>query len=416
MEIAVIGLNHITAPAEIREKAAFTDVKKIEALNLLLDKGIEEIVLLSTCNRSEVYIACAKERLERNIEIVKQLYNSFLKVENIDRYVYEKQGKDSAYHLYRVASGLDSIVIGEDQILGQVKAAHAFSMNLGTTKKTLNRLFREAVSTSKKIKTELKISENKLSVSSIGVRFIKEKLGSYEGKNIFIIGLGEMGRLALNYILEEPVGKIYMANRNHQKVVDISKEFPQVIPVDYKDRYEVLKDTDVLITATSSPHTLIKSENLGERESELFIMDLAIPRDVDLNVGDISNVHLYNVDNLKTISAFNERTREELAEAAKGIIKSDIEDFINWLSSSKVDPVIKSLKEKCEIIEADTLAYISRRIELDKRDAKIIEKMLESALKRLLREPILKLKAIEDNSKRELYIDVLEDLFDINFE
>jgi glutamyl-tRNA reductase len=212
------------------------------------------------------------------------------------------------------------------------------------------------------------------------------------------------------------VGKIYMANRNHQKVVDISKEFPQVIPVDYKDRYEVLKDTDVLITATSSPHTLIKSENLGERERELFIMDLAIPRDVDLNVGDISNVHLYNVDDLKTISAFNERTREELAEAAKDIIKSDVEDFINWLSTSKVDPVIKSLKEKCEIIEADTLAYISRRIELDKRDAKIIEKMLESALKRLLREPILKLKAIEDNSKRELYIDVLEDLFDINFE
>jgi Glutamyl-tRNA reductase len=171
-----------------------------------------------------------------------------------------------------------------------------------------------------------------------------------------------MGRLALDYIMEEPVGKVYMANRNHEKVVDLSKEFPKVIPVDYKERYEILQDVDVLITATSSPHVIIKYDEIKSRNRELYIMDMAIPRDVEPRVGEIPNIHLYNVDDLQSISRNNERLREELSKRAEDIIEKDIEDFKIWLSYINIHPVIKSLKDKCKIIEEDTLDYIYKKL------------------------------------------------------
>lgn len=414
MEIAVVGLNHKTAPAEVREKVAYTDTKKIEVINSLLDGGLEEIVLLSTCNRSEFYIAVNENKISEAINSIELCFMTYLAEEDCHKYIYVKRGQEAMQHLYKVAAGLDSIVLGEDQILGQVKDAHEFALKIGSSKKVLNKFFREAVYTAKKIKTELKISEQPLSISSIAVKFIKEKLGSYKDTSVFIIGLGKMGRLALNYILNEKPQKVFMANRNHEKVVDISKEYPEVVPIEYKNRYEILGEVDVLITATSSPHTIIRAENVRVRDKNLYIMDLAIPRDVDEKAGEIKGVHLFNVDNLKSISKYNEGLRVELSEKAMQIIKEDINEFKEWLASVHIDPVIKSLKEKCSIIEKDTLEYIYSKVELDRRDKKIVEKMLGSALKRLIREPILKLKDIEEHSKRELYAKVLEELFNID--
>ena len=413
MEIAVIGLNHKTAPTEIREKVAFADTKKIEIINTLLDSGIDEVILLSTCNRTEFYISVSEKKILEAVNKVLCCYEEYLGREQRG-YLYVKRSEEAIYHLYKVAAGLDSIVLGEDQILGQVKDAQELALNIGSSKKVLNKFFREAVYTAKKIKTELKISEHPLSVSSIGVKFIKEKIKGFHGKNVFIIGLGKMGRLALKYIMDESPNKIYMANRNHQKVIDLSAECPQVEPVDYKDRYRILEEADILITATSSPHTIIKAEEVSARRKSLYILDLAIPRDVDTRVSELKEVHLYNVDDLKSISDYNERLRNELSERAYEIIKADITNFRTWLSSVHIDPVIKSLKDKCSIIEEDTLQYIFGKVELDGRDRKVVEKMIGSALKRLIREPILKLKEIEDGSKRELYAKVLEELFNID--
>ncbi|MDP4089881.1 MAG: glutamyl-tRNA reductase, partial [Bacillota bacterium] len=368
------------------------------------------------CNRSEIYIAAPEEKLEQQVEVVREQYEGLLEEAARDKYLYIKIGHDAVYHLYKVAAGLDSIILGEDQILGQVKDAHGFALELGSSKKVLNKFFREAATTAKKIKTELKISENPISISSIGVKFIKDKIGSYKCKNILIVGLGKMGRLALNYILEEEADKIYMANRNHQKVVDISREYPSVIPVDYKDRYEILEEADVLITATSSPHTIIKEEMIGRRAKELYIMDLALPRDVEEAVGKLPKVHLYNVDDLQAISGSNERLRSELSKKAEAVVNSDVEEFEGWLSAIQADTVIRSLKEKCSIIEKDTMEYIDKKLELDSRDKKLVEKMLSSALKRLIREPVLRLKEIEDSEKRALYMKVVEDLFDMELD
>lgn len=409
MEFAVIGLNHHTAPAQIREKAAFTDMEKLNIISYLLDKGIDEVVVLSTCNRSEIYIAGNSDK----IYIVKNYYNKILDIEDSDKFIYIKMSEEAIYHLYYVAAGLDSIVIGEDQILGQVKEAHLLAMSLGSSKKLLNKIFREAVSTAKNIKSELKISERPLSVSYIGVKFLKEKLNSLEGKKVFIVGLGKMGRLALTYVLEEKVDKVYVAYRNRQKILDLLEEYPEIEAVNYKDRYKILKNVDILITATSSPHLIIRANEMEELNKELYIIDMAIPRDVDIEVGKIEKVHLFNIDDLKAISESNEKMREELSEKAKEMIKSDVEDLKVWFNHLSVEPVIKSLKEKCDIIQQDTLDYLFRKLDLDNRDKKIIEKMLNSALKRLIREPILRRKNIEDNTKRKQYSKVLEELFQI---
>lgn len=413
MNFAVVGLNHDTATIDIREKVAFTDNKRIEGINRILDLGIDEVVILSTCNRSEIYISTYNGKINEKIEEIKNFYSEFFSVDDIEKYLYSKKNEDAVIHLFKVTSGLNSIVLGEDQILGQVKDSHEFSMEIGGSSKVFNKLFREAVSTSKKIKNTLKISEHPLSISYIGIKFLKNKLGSFKNKNALIIGLGKMGKLTLKYLLEEDLDNIYMINRNHKKVVDLCKEYSKVKPVDYYDRYEILKDIDILITATNSPHVIINKDEIKDIKKSLTILDLAIPKDVDKNVSDIENITLYDIDDLKDISIDNENKRIELSSKAEIIIKEDINEFYNWLKNTKIDPIIKYFNNKCESIHNDTLEYILRKIDLDNRDEKILSNMINSALKRIIRNPILKLKEIDDEEKREKYIEVLKELFEI---
>lgn len=413
MEVAVVGVNHKLAPIEIREKVAFSEAKKIEATDYFLNNGISEVVILSTCNRSEIYFATQDLKLEEAIALVKNFYSEFFKIENIKPFLFELSGRFGIEHLYKVSAGLDSIVLGEDQILGQVSEAHLFSMEFGASKKLFNKLFREAVTTAKEIKQSTRISEIPLSISYIGVKYLKQQMGTLEGKKALIVGLGEMGKLAFRHLLEEGIEKVYMCNRNHDKVYDLSKEFPEIIPIDYKERYECLSSVDILMTATSSPHTVIKKSEINAKKPLLYMMDLALPRDIDPKVKELEGVKLYDIDDLTKISMENEQKRQELAKTAMFMIDEKIEEFINWSVSIKVDPVIKSLNKRCQEIEEDTLNYIYRKLDLGNREKKILEKMLSSALSRVIREPILKLKSIDEDKKREAYIELMGELFEL---
>lgn len=411
MDVAVIGVNHNTAPIRIREKVSFTDTKKIEGINYLLDHGIKEVVILSTCNRSEIYIH--GDNIESKIHVLKAFYEDFFDAKGIKEFLFDKMGKDALIHLYNVSSGLDSIVLGEDQILGQVKDSHQFSMELGASGKILNKLFREAITTAKDIKSSTKISEHPLSISYIGVKFLKNKLETLENKNVLIIGVGKMSKLTLNHLQEEKVNKIYLANRNYYKCLELKKEYKNLIPIEYENRYDILGDVDIVISATASPHTVLKTENMPNINKPLFIMDIALPRDVEESINELANIYVYDIDDLKKISNENDRKRREIAMTATDIIDDNITEFIDWMKTIKVDPTIKSLNERCLDIEKDTLDYIYRKVSLNKKEEKIMEKMLSSALKRLIREPITKLKEIKDEGKRDEYIKVIEDLFDL---
>ncbi len=411
MNIGVIGINHNLAPINVREKVSFTDVQKIETINFLLDNEVEEVVILSTCNRSEIYIQ--GNDIQHKLNIVSKFYMEIFKLENIDNYMFLKFGEEAIIHLFKVTSGLDSIVVGEDQILGQVKDAHEFSMQLGASKKIFNKLFREAITTAKEIKHSTKISQQPLSISYIGLKFLKDKIGKIEGKNALIVGAGKMNKLTIKYLQEEKIGTIYLSNRNHGKVKEIEKDYKNIIPIKYEDRYKVINDVDIVISATSSPHVVIKKEDMPKITRKICMMDIALPRDIDPNINEIENIEVYDIDNLKEIHENNNKKRKKLATKGYEIILEKIEDFEKWLSSAKIDPTIESLNEKCLQIREDTLEYIFRKVELDKRDKKIIDKMLTSALKRLVREPIKNLKQIKDDGKREEYIKLIEELFEL---
>ena len=413
MNIGVVGVNHSLAPINVREAVSFTDTKKIEAINILLDSEIDEIVILSTCNRSEIYIS--GENIQQKVDEVANFYKDYFGVKDIEQYLFKKTNLEAIQHLFDVTAGLDSLVVGEDQILGQVKDAHEFCMKLGATKKVFNKLFRDAVTTSKEIKTITKISQQPLSISYIGVKLLKEKMGTLEGKNALIVGLGKMNLLTLNHLEEENVKNIYIANRNIEKTKEIENKFDNIIPIEYSDRHKIIqeKSIDIVISATSSPHLVIKYDDMPKLDKKIYIMDIALPRDIDTKLKELNYVELYDIDDLKEIHDKNDIKRNELAQKAQEIIKIKIDEFTEWLDLTFIDPTIQSLNSKCIEIKEDTLEYIFRKIDLNQREQKIIDKMLGSALKRVIREPIINLKQVKNKGQREEYIKVIEDLFEI---
>lgn len=411
INIGVIGVNHNLAPINIRENVCFTDTQKIEAINYLLDKDIEEIVILSTCNRSEIYIHATD--IDDKIKLVKDFYENFFDVKGIKNYLFHKKNDSAIEHLFKVASGLDSIVLGEDQILGQVKDAHSFSMQLGSSKKVFNKLFREAINVSKDIKNTTKISNQPLSISYIGVKFLKSKIGSLENKKALVIGLGKMNKLTVKYLQEENLDTIYISNRSHDKVVELENKFNNIVYITYEDRYKVMNDIDIVISATSSPHTIIKYDKISKIQKEIFMMDIALPRDIDPKIKKLDNIKLYDIDDLKYIHDKNTEKRKELAQVGYNMISKKVTEFIKWLDSSNIDPVIESLNDKYLEIRENTLSYIYKKTTLSNKDKKIIDKMLTSALKRLIREPIINLKKIKDKGKQEEYIKLIEELFEL---
>ncbi len=411
INIGVIGVNHNLSPINIRENVCFTDTQKIEAINYLLDKDIEEIVILSTCNRSEIYIHATD--IDDKIKLVKDFYENFFDVKGIKNYLFHKKNDSAIEHLFKVASGLDSIVLGEDQILGQVKDAHSFSMQLGSSKKVFNKLFREAINVSKDIKNTTKISNQPLSISYIGVKFLKSKIGSLENKKALVIGLGKMNKLTVKYLQEENLDTIYISNRSHDKVVELENKFNNIVYITYEDRYKVMNDIDIVISATSSPHTIIKYDKISKIQKEIFMMDIALPRDIDPKIKKLDNIKLYDIDDLKYIHYKNTEKRKELAQVGYNMISKKVTEFIKWLDSSNIDPVIESLNDKYLEIRENTLSYIYKKTTLSNKDKKIIDKMLTSALKRLIREPIINLKKIKDKGKQEEYIKLIEELFEL---
>ncbi|MGL5347304.1 MAG: glutamyl-tRNA reductase [Peptostreptococcaceae bacterium] len=411
MSIGVVGVNHNLAPIKIRESVSFTEIQKIEAINFLLDKEIEEIIILSTCNRSEVYIQ--SKDIEEKIQIVERFYEDFFDTQGIKEYLFCKKEIDAINHIFNVTSGLDSIVLGEDQILGQVKDAHDFSMQLGASKKVFNKLFREAITTAKEIKHTTKISQQPLSISYIGVKFLKDKIGSLEGKNALVIGVGKMSKLTMKHLEEEKVNTIYVSNRSHGRIKEIEDDYKNIVPINYEDRYKILNDVDIVVSATASPHIVIKKDEMPKVNREIYMMDIALPRDIDPNINNLESIKVYDIDNLKDIQDENDQKRKELAYLGYEIIQEKISEFIEWSESIEIDPTIESLNDKCLEIREDTLDYIYRKINLDTREKKIIDKMVTSALKRLIREPIINLKQTKDKGKRDEYIKLVEELFEI---
>lgn len=414
MQISVLGIDH-RADAAIREKAAFSESHSLEFSSRLLASGAAEAVILSTCNRSEIYYLQDTDdelKLSRTNRDFRRLYIDYFKLADHQSMVYQLSGEQAIRHIFRVAAGLESAVIGEDEILRQVKEAYEFAHNFHNTDKYFNRLFQEAIKCAKEIKTSLKISEIPVSTGYIGLKYLEKESGSFEGKTMLLLGFGEIGKLFLQYAKDRPLAKIIICNRSADAAKAACQELNNVEYQPSSRAAELVSEADLLVAATSCPHVLLKKQDMPPRETPCYMLDMAIPRNIDETIAELPNYHVANIDVLKQQAAAGMAERDALSARAEAVIEQYLADYKAWVAHSGQDNVIQSLNNSVDEIAEAHLKYLFRKIAVSEREQKIISRTLQSALRKAVQNPILSLKAIDDPQKREHYSQVLQELFE----
>ena len=408
MQFGVCGINYKKADLDIRDKTSFTDLKKAEFFQLAGKEGIGQCMILSTCNRSEVYFLY---KTENQFHSVCGIYEEMFSEVVPGEYMISMCSGAAMGYLFRVAAGLESLVLGEDQILGQVKEALDFSRTMGYDGKELNKIVRDAVTCAKRIKTEFKISEKPLSVSYIGIRMVEEHTG-IAGRRVLLIGSGKASLLALKYLKEYGAGKITVCSRTLSHAGRLQEEEAELQVIPYEERYQYMAQCDIVVSATASPHTVIRREDF-EPEGPITFLDLAAPRDIDTAFVEHPLVYLINLDTLQKIVEENRQLREQLVDESQTMLEEALEETRQWMLQSRVDDTIQSLQQRCNHIVEDSYSYLDRKMELGRREQKLLKKVLNASLQRLLRDPIQELKQLDSKEKQDEYKKIVNDLFHI---
>lgn len=420
MHIITIGINYKTAPIEVREKVAFAPNELQEAMcSLKYEKSILENIIVSTCNRTEIYavvdqIHTGKYYLKRFL-----LKRFGLTDEELSPYLIIKTGNDAINHLFTVTSGLDSMIIGETQILGQVKDSYLLAQENKGIGTIFNHLFKQAITFAKKVHSETGIGENAVSVSYAAVELSKKIFSNLKGCNILIVGAGKMSNLALQNIYSQGVGKVTVINRTIETAVKLASQF-NGSGKGLDSLEDALKEADIVISSTGSKDYVI-TENMIQRIEKarkgkpLFLVDIAVPRDIEPSIHNFDSVFLYDIDDLQGIVAENLAVREREAVKIKQSIAEEINDFQSWLSLLGVVPVISALREKALDIQADTMCSLERKLShLSERDLKIIQKHTKSIVNQLLRDPIMKAKEMGASKQSEAQIALFKEIFNLD--
>jgi len=417
MNIVLIGMNHKTAPLEIRERLPLSSRNNVHPLlEMIKIPQIKEAFYLSTCNRVEALASAvdAKAVVERLKEFI--FPHGDLTSEEMARCLYVYFDHEAVRHLFRVASSIDSLVMGEPQILGQVKEAYRQAAELRTTGVILNRVVHHAFRVAKRVRTETGIAGNAVSVSFAAVELAKKIFGALKGKTVLLIGAGEMSELAARHLIKYGVDRILIANRTYTRALEMARDFHAGV-IEFDRLGEGLRDADIVISSTGAPGYVINAEMvaaaLHRRKSRLlFLIDIAVPRDIDPAAGNIDNVYLYNIDNLQEIVDENLNNRRREAEKAEAIIEEEALKYREWFGTLKVVPTIVSLREKVEgIITGELGRSLSWMRNLSPEQRKNVEILASSILNKVLHDPIAALKEESQNGGALPYIAALRRLF-----
>ena len=398
--LVLLGLSHKTAPVETRELLSLPQAQIPAFYERLIEAGVDEAVYVATCNRVEIYMTA--EDCESAIETIKKLMEYYTRLPH-DAFmssIYAKHGTDVVKHLLNVTASLDSMVVGENEITGQVKSCFSKAVECGVTGSVLNRLFHRAFKTAKRVKTETGISKNPLSIASIAVERAKKIFHDFSDKTVLLVGAGEMGELILKYLVKDNLNKIVVANRtveNAKKVcLDMNFE-ADIIPLAKLDK--ALTEVDIVISSVTAPHHVITKRDMElimmERAgSPLVIIDIAVPRNVEPSVGSIENVYLHNIDNLKEIADLNKKNRYSEMEKAEIIIEEDVTEFLCWYDELCITPSITALKNKFdEIRKMELHNYRNKKLKhFSVEDFNIVEELTLQIMKKTLHNPIMNLK------------------------
>jgi glutamyl-tRNA reductase len=417
MDIIVVGLNHKTAPIEIREKLAFSDKALKESLTRLRQiEGIRENLILSTCNRVEIYSVA--HSAEDGINTVKEFLAAYQQIEKayLEQYLYAYDGDEAVSHIFRVASSLDSMVIGEPQILGQMKQAYKIACDCKTAHFLLHALMRKAFKVAKTIRTETGISRSAVSISFAAVELAKKIFGRLSDKQVLIIGAGEMGELAIRHLISEGVQKVFVANRTYERAIELAKAF-QGTAVAFDHIRDALITTDIIISSTGSPHYLLKYEDIRtllplRKNRPMFLIDIAVPRNLDPDINQLDNVYLYDIDDLQAVVEANIKERAKEAQQAEEIVGQEVHQFSRWLKAQDAVPTIKALRKKVEAISKGELEKRLPELKnLSEKDLKKIQTMVNLITNKILHDPLVTLKKLSDTEEGSIYIQATQKLF-----
>ena len=417
MNVLVVGMNHRTAPVELRERLSFSCGDGLRPLEeLLKEPAVREALYLSTCNRVEV-LARAGD-MEEAIARVKSfiLRHGNLDAAELEKCLYVHCGSDAVRHLFRVASSLDSMVMGEPQILGQVKEAYRDCVEQKASGIILNKLLHHAFRTAKRVRTETAIAGNAVSVSYAAVEMAKKILGSLEGRTVLLVGAGEMSELAARHLVGNGAGRVIVANRTYARAVQVAEEI-HGIPVGFDLLEKKLQEADIVISSTGAAgHILTPAMVQGalrrRKNRLLFLIDIAVPRDVDPEVGRIDNVYLFNIDDLQGVVDENVRNRLREAEKAEAIIDEEVLRFAEWYNTLEVVPTIVSLREKAEsILRAELERSGSWLRGLCEEDRKNVEILATQIVNKILHDPVTGLKEESQTNGAMPYVAAVRKLF-----
>jgi glutamyl-tRNA reductase len=418
MSIVIIGMNHKTAPLEIRERLSLTPCGNMDnPLMLLMGiPDIREVLYLATCNRVEV-LADVLEA-DTAVAVLREfmIRQGQIPAGELSGYLYVHFDQEAVRHLFRVASSLDSMVMGEPQILGQLKDAYRQAVEHRTTGIILNKLLHHAFRVAKRVRTETGIASHAVSVSFAAVELAKKIFGSLEGKTILLVGAGDMSELSARHLMNHGADKVRIANRTHARALQMAEEF-QGVAVPFEDLSHNLKDVDIVISSTGAPGYIIHREMIAEalrrrKNRLLFLIDIAVPRDIDPAAGQIDNVYLYNIDDLQDFVDENRQNREQEARKAAMIIDEEVMTHQSWFNTLEVVPTIVSLREKLEgIVQGELEKSGSWMQHMNDEERRRIENLIGAVVNKILHDPITGLKEESQDHDALPYIAAVRRLF-----
>lgn len=419
MHLIALGMNHRTAPVMIRERLAFSSsTMKSVVKELKRFSSVNGFIVLTTCNRTEIYASV--HRVQEGICDLKRYLcqQAQLSETEVSRYFHIWTCEHVVEHLFRVTAGLDSMILGETEIQGQVNDAYQYACSMNTGDKILNTLFQEAIRFGKQIRSQTGIDQHPVSVSYAAVELARSVFGDLSECTVLIIGAGEMGELALKYLIARGVKTILVSNRSYDRACHLAEEYGGEA-IRYDHFLTRLENTDIVIGCTAAAHFVIHAEQLCQvvkgRKSPLFLIDIAVPRDVDPDVKEIPGVILYNIDDLQEVILEGMQERKKASIKAEEMLQDAVDEFLNWSSTLTVVPTIKALKQKGnEIMEEELNRCFNRLGGADPRTEKVIRSMAYSIVNKLLHSPTVRLKEYACGGDGQLYGKMLEDLFDLS--
>ncbi|MCC5657660.1 glutamyl-tRNA reductase [Nostoc sp. XA010] len=424
MNIAVVGLSHKTAPVEVREKLSIPEPQIESAIAQLASyPHIDEVAILSTCNRLEIYIVTSEA--DQGIREITQFLAEYSKlpVLSLRQHLFMLLHDDAVMHVMRVAGGLDSLVLGEGQILAQVKTTHKLGQQYNGIKTILNRLFKQALTAGKRVRTETSIGTGAVSISSAAVELAQIKVANLAACRVVILGAGKMSRLLVQHLISKGAVQITIVNRSRERALELTKQFPQQ-PIEIHPLSEmmtVIADSDLVFTSTSATEPILdraKLEMVLELQRSLMLFDISVPRNVHADVNELENVQAFNVDDLKAVVAQNYESRRKIAQEAERLLEEEVEAFDIWWRSLETVTTISCLRNKVETIREQELEKALSRLgsEFAEKHQEVIEALTRGIVNKILHDPMVQLRSQQDVEARRRCMQTLQMLFNLDAE